>query len=65
VTKFKKLVAISTVVSIAHFVEDLALVTIGRYTEVHLWIIAIGVISFSLFLGVISMHPRIKRFLGE
>ena len=61
----KKLLAVSTVISVAHFFEDLALVIIGRYTELHLWIIGLGVITFGLFLGVLSRHPRIKRFLGE
>ena len=62
---FRKLLAISTVISIAHFFEDLALVIIGRYTDLHLGIIAVSVILFGLFLGVISRQPRIKRFLGE
>ncbi len=63
--RFRKLLVISTLVSIAHFFEDLILVLVGRYTEIHLGIIAISVIVFGLFVGVISRHPRVKKYLAD
>ena len=63
--KFSKLVVISTLVSIAHFFEDLILVLIGRHTEIHIGIIAVSVILFGLFIGVVSRQPRVKKYLAD
>ena len=63
--KFSKLFVISTLVSIAHFFEDLILVLIGRHTEIHIGIIAVSVILFGLFIGVVSRQPRVKKYLAD
>jgi|ETNvirenome_6_85_1030632.scaffolds.fasta_scaffold103206_1 hypothetical protein len=60
-----KLIVISILVSIAHFFEDLILVIIGRHTEIHIGIIAVSVITFGLFIGTISRHPRVKKYLAD
>ena len=61
----KRLFVISAVITSAHFLEDVALVVIGRYTQVNIFVIISGVLISGLMLGVISRHPKIKKFLGE
>ena len=61
----KRVLVISSAISATHFIEDLVLFLIGRYTEVHIGFVFIGVISLGLALGIISRHPKVKRFLGE
>lgn len=46
-----------------HIAEDIGLVVIGRYTEVHLWMIILGTLAFSLVIGLISRIPKVRRFL--
>ena len=61
----KRLFAISAVVTVAHFLEDVALVAIGRYTEVNIGLILGGVLISGFLLGLICRHPKVKKFLGE
>ena len=63
--RFSKLLVISTLISIAHFFEDLILVLVGRYTEIHIGIIAVSVITFGLLVGLVSRHPRVKKYLAD
>ena len=61
----KRVLVISSAISAAHFLEDFSLFLIGRYTEVHFGFVFIGVILLGLVLGVLSSHPKIKKFLAE
>ena len=61
----KRVLVISSAISATHLIEDLGLFLIGRYTEVHIGFVLIGVISLGLVLGIISRHPKVKKFLGE
>ena len=61
----RRVLVISIVVSALHFIEDVSLFLVGRYTEVHFAFIFIGVILLGLSVGVVARHPKIKRFLGE
>ena len=61
----KRVLVISSAISAAHFLEDLSLFLIGRYTEVHIGFVFIVVISLGLVLGIISRHPKVKKFLAE
>ena len=49
--------------SIFHIAEDIGLVLVGRYTEVHLWMIILATVTFSFVVGLISRIPRVRRFL--
>ena len=60
-----RMLIISGVVTGAHFFEDLALVILGRYTEVNLTVIMIGTVLFGLFLGGLARVPSIKRFMAK
>jgi len=61
----KRLFAISAVITTAHFSEDVALVILGRYTEINIFFIISGVLISGLLLGALSRHPKVKKFLGE
>jgi len=61
----KRLFAISAVITSTHFLEDVVLVLIGRYTEINIFILISGVLLSGFFLGSLSRLPKIKKFLGE
>ena len=61
----KKVLSITTAISVLHFVEDALLFIIGRHTEVTFSIVMIGVIGFSLLLAVLSRNKRVKQFMGN
>ena len=61
----KQFFSIAFVVSILHLFEDLALVLVGRYTEVHIGIVLIAVILFGLLIGALARLQIVKRFLGD
>ena len=61
----KRLFAISAIITAAHFLEDMALVVIGRYTQVNIFVIISGVVISGFMVGIISRHPKVKKFLSE
>ena len=61
----KRLFAISAIITSAHFLEDMALVVIGRYTQVNIFVIISGVVISGFMVGIISRHPKVKKFLSE
>ena len=61
----KKLAVIAVIITVAHAVEDIALVAIGRFTTVEIWMLAIGTISFSIFIGLIARIPSVKKFISS
>ena len=61
----KRLFVISAVITSVHFLEDVAVLVIGRYTQINIFMILISVVASSLLLGLISRHPKIRNFLGE
>jgi len=61
----KKLLTVSAFVAAIHFLEDITLVSIGRYTDIDIRIVIVGVILLGLVVGAISRLPGVKRFLGD
>jgi hypothetical protein len=61
----KRLFTISAVITTTHFLEDVGLILIGRYTELNIFILMSGVLLSGFFLGSLSRIPKIKKFLGE
>ena len=57
--------SIAFVISILHLFEDLALVLIGRYTELNIGIILVGVLLFGLSISAIARQPLVKKFLSK
>tara|TARA_R110002110_G_scaffold19421_2_gene80429 strand:- start:3409 stop:3597 length:189 start_codon:yes stop_codon:yes gene_type:complete len=61
----KKFSYIATAVSILHFFEDAALIALGRYTEIHYWVLLIVTILFGLLIATIAREGHVKRWLGS
>jgi hypothetical protein len=61
----KKLLTVSAFIATLHFIEDITLVSIGRYTDIDIKIVLVGVILLGLTVGAVSRLPGVKRFLGD
>lgn len=59
-----RMLIISSVLAGAHFFEDLALLLLGRYTEINIPILLIATVLFSILIGGVSRNPKVKRFLS-
>ena len=60
----KKFSYIATVVSALHFVEDAALIALGRYTEIHYSMLLVGTILFGVLIATIARERHVKGWLG-
>ena len=60
----KKFGSITIVVSLLHFIEDAALVALGRYTEINFFMLLIGTVCFGALLAWLARMPKIKKWLG-
>ena len=60
----KKFGSITIVVSLLHFIEDAALVGLGRYTEINFFMLLIGTVCFGALLAWLARMPKIKKWLG-
>ena len=60
----KKFGSITIVVSLLHFLEDVILVGLGRYTEINFFILLIGTVGFGAILAWLARFKRIKEWLG-
>ena len=61
----RRFLGIAFVISVFHFIEDLSLILIGRYTDIHLGIVIVGVVSFGLLIAGLSRITLIKRYLVQ
>lgn len=59
-----KIGLITIVLSLAHLLEDAALVVIGRYTTIDLWMILVGTFVFSFLVSVVARLKPVRKFLG-
>ncbi len=48
-----------------HFIEDAALVALGRYTDISYFMLLIGTIIFGAIIAAIARHPKVKGWLGD
>ena len=60
----KKFGSIAFIISALHFVEDAALVALGRYTEINYLILLIGTVLFGIILAWIARMNKVKKWLG-
>ncbi len=51
------------VVSIMHFFEDAALVILGRYTSINIWVAILAGVLFSICVAGFFKLPFIKRMM--
>ena len=54
----------SLVISVLHFFEDAALVLLGRYTTIDIWIAIVAGIIFSVSIAGLYNLKIIKRYLS-
>ena len=60
----KKFGSIAFIISALHFIEDAALVALGRYTEINYLILLIGTVLFGIILAWIARMNKVKKWLG-
>ena len=60
----KKFGSIAFIISALHFIEDAALVALGRYTEVNFFVLLLGTIIFGALIAWIARRPKVKQWLG-
>ena len=63
--RIAKVLGITSIISALHLVEDVVLFTIGRYTDVTIFVVLIGVLTLSLTMALLSRMERVKKFLGS
>ena len=54
----------SVIISGLHFIEDAALVALGRYTEINYLMLLTGTVLFGVLLAWIARMPKVKKWLG-
>tara|TARA_R100000315_G_C5168112_1_gene96967 strand:- start:201 stop:398 length:198 start_codon:yes stop_codon:yes gene_type:complete len=63
--RIAKVLGITSIISALHLVEDVVLFIIGRYTDVTIFVVLIGVLTLSLTMALLSRMERVKKFLGS
>jgi len=60
---FARFGLVSIFISTLHFFEDAALVRLGRYTTINIWIAILAGIVFSICVAAIFKLPSVKRMM--
>ena len=60
-----KVLGITSIISVLHLVEDVILFIVGRYTDVTIYIVLVGVLVLSLIMALLSRMKQVKRFMGS
>ncbi len=60
-----KVLGITSIISALHLVEDVVLFIVGRYTDVTIFIVLVGVLTLSLIMALLSRMERVKQFIGS
>ena len=60
-----KVLGITSIISALHLVEDVILFIVGRYTDVTIFIVLVGVLTLSLIMALLSRMERVKQFIGS
>ena len=61
----RKFLTISAEITILHFFEDFALIALGRYTDLNIFIIILASVTFGALLAGASRQKYIKQFLSD
>jgi|TARA_B100001146_G_scaffold28083_1_gene21060 hypothetical protein len=57
----KTILSFGAIVSVLHFFEDAALLVLGRYTEVNIYILFIGTILFGFLVAAVAKIPWVHK----
>ena len=63
--RIAKVLGITSIISALHLVEDVVLFILGRYTDITIFIVLVGVLTLSLTMALLSRMERVKKFLGS
>ena len=63
--RIAKVLGITSLISALHLVEDVVLFILGRYTDITIFIVLVGVLTLSLTMALLSRMERVKKFLGS
>ena len=61
----KGLIPFTLIVSVLHFFEDAALIILGRYTEINIFMLFIATIIFGFIVAAVAKHPKIHKVFNE
>ena len=61
----KGLIPFTLIVSVLHFLEDAALIILGRYTEINIFMLFIATIIFGFIVAAVAKHPKIHKVFHE
>ena len=61
----KGLIPFTLIVSVLHFFEDAALIILGRYTEINIFMLFIPTIIFGFIVAAVAKHPKIHKVFHE
>ena len=61
----KGLIPFTLIVSVLHFFEDAALIILGRYTEINIFMLFISTIIFGFIVAAVAKHPKIHKVFHE
>ena len=61
----KGLIPFTLIVSVLHFFEDAALIILGRYTEINIFMLFIAAIIFGFIVAAVAKHPKIHKVFHE
>tara|TARA_B100000029_G_C17072160_1_gene777268 strand:- start:250 stop:444 length:195 start_codon:yes stop_codon:yes gene_type:complete len=62
VTDLKGIIPVSLVIGVLHLFEDAALILIGRYTELNVFIVLLGTVIFSVVVAYVTKIPFVHKF---
>ena len=57
----KSILSFGAIVSVLHFMEDAAIIMLGRYTEINIYILFTGTILFGMLVAVIAKIPIVHK----
>ena len=58
-------IPITVIIAVLHFFEDAALVILGRYTEINIFILFIATILFSIVVVYVTKMPFVHKFFHQ
>ena len=61
----KGLIPFTVIVSVLHFFEDALLITLGRYTEINIFMLFIATILFGFVVAAVAKHPKVHKVFHD
>ena len=61
----KGLIPFTLIVSVLHFFEDAALIILGRYTEINIFMLFIATIIFGFIVAAVAKNTKIHKVFHD